>query len=108
MKDTPNIEYIENLARGNEDFKRKLIGVIQKELPVERNVYIKNFNAGDFEEASQNVHKLKHKISILGLNKGYSLAEELERSLKNNTPLNNSHTEFINLLQIMEDFVAAL
>jgi hypothetical protein len=35
-------------------------------------------------QMAQSVHKLKHKISILGLEKSCYLAEEYESNLKNN------------------------
>ena len=108
MKEKPNITYIQDLAGSNENFKAKLIKILQNELPLEKETYLENFDTNNFEEAAQNVHKLKHKISILGLKKGYDLAEELEKSLNEQLPLNNLHKEFINLLQIMEDFVATL
>ena len=35
--------------------------------------------------AAESVHKLKHKISILGLNKSYYIAEKFEDNLKDNS-----------------------
>jgi hypothetical protein len=45
---------------------------------------------------AQSVHKLKHKISILGLEKSY-LAEEYESNLKNNST--NLHSDFESILK---------
>jgi hypothetical protein len=36
----------------------------------------------NFLDAAQSVHKLKHKISILGLEKSYYIVEEYESDLK--------------------------
>ena len=108
MKERPNLRYIKNLAGDDVDFIKRLMDVINKELPEERAIYIENYKTKRFQEAAQNVHKLKHKISILGLRKGYDLAESLEKELKNNIPPDNLHKVFLDMLQNMEDFVIDL
>ena len=55
-----------------------------------------NFKNGNYIEAANNVHKIKHKISILGLKKGLLLASEFEKSLKNNDI--KLHQKFIKVL----------
>jgi len=78
----PNQSYINNLSGGDEAFKQKLIDIIKKEFPEERQVYFDNFNAKKYKLAADNVHKLKHKISILGLEKSYEVAVAYEISLE--------------------------
>ncbi|AUC74361.1 histidine kinase [Olleya sp. Bg11-27] len=78
----PNQSYINNLSGGDEAFKQKLIDIIKKEFPEERQVYFDNFNAENYKLAADNVHKLKHKISILGLEKSYEVAVAYEISLE--------------------------
>ena len=77
----PNQSYINSLSGGDEDFKQKLIDIIKKEYPEEKQVYFDNFNAKNFKLAADNVHKLKHKISILGLEKSYEVAVAYEENL---------------------------
>jgi HPt (histidine-containing phosphotransfer) domain-containing protein len=77
----PNQSYINNLSGGDEDFKQKLIDIIKKEYPEEKQVYFDNYNAKNFKLAADNVHKLKHKISILGLEKSYEVAVAYEENL---------------------------
>ncbi|APX99613.1 Hpt domain-containing protein [Lacinutrix venerupis] len=77
----PNQSYINSLSGGDSAFKQKLIDVIKKEFPEEKEIYFKNFNAKNFKLAADNVHKLKHKISILGLEKGYDVAVAYENNL---------------------------
>jgi hypothetical protein len=72
----PNLSYINRLSGDNLRFKNKIIG-ISKELPDEIAVYEEEFKSGNYLEAAQSVHKLKHKISILGLDKSYYLAEKI-------------------------------
>jgi hypothetical protein len=55
---------------------------------------------------AQSVHKLKHKISILGLEKSCYLAEEYESNLKNNST--NLHSDFESILKNMQDFINLL
>ena len=38
----------------------------------------------DYSRAAEKVHKLKHKISILGLEKSYEIAVEFEKNLREN------------------------
>ena len=78
----PNLSYIEELSGGDKIFQDKLINIIKKEYPVEKAVYIENITMLNFQEAANNVHKLKHKISILGLKKSYEIANNFEKELK--------------------------
>lgn len=77
----PNQSYINSLSGGDEAFKQKLIDVIKSEYPEEKEVYVNNYNAKNYKLAADNVHKLKHKISILGLEKGYEVAVAYENNL---------------------------
>ncbi|WP_055434821.1 Hpt domain-containing protein [Lacinutrix algicola] len=77
----PNQSYINSLSGGDEAFKQKLIDVIKSEYPEEKEVYFNNYNAQNYKLAADNVHKLKHKISILGLEKGYEVAVAYENNL---------------------------
>ena len=78
----PNLSYIEELSAGDLLFRSKLITIVKKELPEEIDIYTENIKKGLLKEAAENVHKLKHKISILGLVKSYHLAIEFEEDLK--------------------------
>ncbi|WP_452230703.1 MULTISPECIES: Hpt domain-containing protein [unclassified Lacinutrix] len=77
----PNQSYINSLSGDDKAFKQKLIDVIKKEFPEEKQVYLENYNAKNYKLAADNVHKLKHKISILGLEKGYEVAVAYENNL---------------------------
>ena len=63
-----------------------------------------NFIKFHFVEAASNVHKLKHKISILGLEESYRFAEIYEEELRENDP--KKHKSFNEILQNMSDFIA--
>jgi len=102
----PNLNYINDLSGDNLDFKDKIISILKKELPDEIAIYNQEYINANYSLAAQSVHKLKHKISILGLEKSYYIAEEYENNLKDNsTDLN---ADFDTILKSMQDFVSHL
>jgi HPt (histidine-containing phosphotransfer) domain-containing protein len=99
----PNLNYINELSGDNLEFKNKIIVILKKELPDEIGVYAEEFKNANYLLAAQSVHKLKHKISILGLEKSYYIAEEYESNLKNNIIVLDA--DFENILKSMQEFV---
>lgn len=99
----PNQSYINSLSGNDEAFKQKLIGIIKKEFPVEKQVYFDNYNAKKFKLAADNVHKLKHKISILGLEKSYDVAMAYESNLLEGST--NLNEEFEAILTAMTTYM---
>jgi HPt (histidine-containing phosphotransfer) domain-containing protein len=78
----PNLTYVEQLARGDENIRQTLIDVIKTEFPEEKKEYYESLAKKDYKKIEENVHKLKHKISILGLEKSYELANAYEHHLR--------------------------
>nr|WP_305069908.1 Hpt domain-containing protein [Flavobacterium covae] len=102
----PNESYIKQLSGDNDVFRTKIISVIKQELPEEINTYKENITAKKFQQTASSVHKLKHKISVLGMEKSYYLAEEFEINLlKQSTDL---QLEFEAILDAMQQFVDQL
>lgn len=99
----PNIEYFVKLSNNNAAFKQKLIEVVQHELPLEIEEYHKYLAANNMEKAAECVHKIKHKIGVLGMEKAYSQAEEYEDNLRNGSK--NLDTVFEQILEIINQFV---
>ncbi|MCA0152068.1 Hpt domain-containing protein [Winogradskyella vincentii] len=102
----PNLSYIQSMSGGNEEFEQKLIGIIKKEFPLEKQEYRGNISAGNYKLAASNVHKLKHKISILGLERSYEVAVNYEDSLIEHKT--DGQEDFEAILQIMTDFLKTL
>ena len=102
----PNLSYINTLSGGDAAFKQKLITVIKLEFPEEKAIYFKNIEAKNYREASENVHKLKHKISILGLVKSYKTAERFEKNLKEESLALKE--DFENILQVITNYLTKL
>ena len=78
----PNLNYINKLARGDESIKNRLINIIKTEFPKEKQEYLIGLENLDYKKIEENVHKLKHKISIIGLEKSYEIANKFEHSLR--------------------------
>lgn len=95
----PNLNYIKQLSGGDKTFENKLISVIQLEFPEEKETYLKNIAAKKYKKTAENVHKLKHKISILGLESSHKIALQYEENLKeNNDALRNDFESILNTI----------
>ena len=102
----PNLNYINDLSGDNTEFKQKLLAILKRELPEEIEVYNNAFKNLNYLQAAQSVHKLKHKISILGLEKSYYIAEEYENNLKKNSK--DLKDVFETILENMQIFLSDL
>ena len=102
----PNLSYIESMSGGDKTFEQKLINIIKEEFPKEKEVYFYNIKAKNYKKAAENVHKLKHKISILGLVNSYDVAVDYENNLIDGNA--NRREDFESILQNMTDFLKTL
>ncbi|NRB60287.1 MAG: Hpt domain-containing protein [Winogradskyella sp.] len=102
----PNLSYVYNMSGGNKEFEQKLIGIMKTEFPEEKKEYFENIAAGNFSEVAKNVHKLKHKIIILGLEKSYALAARYEDNLLKDSV--EGKEDFEAVLQNMTKFLDSL
>jgi len=102
----PNLSYINSMSGGDKAFEQKLIDIIKTEFPEEKEVYFTNVEANNYKLTAENVHKLKHKISILGLEKSYETAVAFENNLlEGSTELQD---EFESILTIMTNYLQQL
>jgi HPt (histidine-containing phosphotransfer) domain-containing protein len=102
----PNLEYINQLARGDESIKNELINVIKTEFPEEKKEYYDSLENKEFRKIEENVHKLKHKISILGLEKSYEIANEFEHNLRELSL--EKQQDFENILKAISDYIETI
>lgn len=106
MEEAPNKNYIQQLANGNLDFELRLIQIMKREFPEEKQLFLKRYNANDYPATAEIVHKLKNKIGMLGLEDGYQTAVDFENELKMyKTKL---YPKFIVILEKMEHFISTL
>lgn len=81
MKQQPNLVYIKELSAGDIAFEQKFINVLKEEIPLEKEEYLKSVREQNFKRTGDLVHKVKHKLSILGLTEDYKLAVSFEAAL---------------------------
>jgi HPt (histidine-containing phosphotransfer) domain-containing protein len=97
----PNLSFIKEIAGDDEEFQNSILDIIKKEFPEEAKMFNQNFASKDYNEAANNVHKLKHKISLLGLEKGLEIASAFEIDLKKGkTQLHNNFLEILNKIHV--------
>ncbi|PCI33741.1 MAG: histidine kinase [Flavobacteriaceae bacterium] len=106
MNEDFNLKYIDELSEGDPIFKQQLIDIIKLELPSEILIYQKNIKEKLFVKAADSVHKIKHKINILGLNNSYNVADKHENKLNNKNP--ELHDSFDFILSRLVEFVKNL
>ena len=104
--ETPNFTFINALAKGDNEVKKMILEVIKEEFPIEKEAYYNYFTLKDFKKTQETVHKIKHKISVLGLEKSYELANVFEKNLLNNSIEN--HAEFDKTLEIITSFIKTI
>lgn len=92
----PNLSVIKEISGNDKEFENSILDVIKTEFPQEVELFTKNYDAKDYIEAANNVHKIKHKIGLLGLENGVNTATQFENELKTgNTKL---HQKFLDIL----------
>ncbi|TCP24310.1 hypothetical protein EV195_106115 [Tenacibaculum skagerrakense] len=103
MKEQPNINYIKQLSGGDVEFEEKMLSILQKELPVEVETYLNTLKINNLQQTAEIVHKIKHKISILGLEKSYQFTVQYEKELLEGNK--SKHEDFLKILNTMSDFL---
>lgn len=99
----PNLNYINKLSGGDKNFEAQLISILKKEFPVEKEKFQNSIDTNQLDESAEIVHKLKHKLSILGLEEGYQIAVDYENNLRND---NKSLTiEFKKVLNNISEYL---
>ena len=79
--ETPNFKVIDQYAQGDAETKKMLLDIVKEEFPEEKEKYFMHLKAKDAKKTQESVHKLKHKINVLGLEQGYEMANEYESDL---------------------------
>ncbi|WP_103071763.1 Hpt domain-containing protein [Aquimarina sediminis] len=78
----PNLSEINEISNGDTSFEERMLSVIKREFPIEKEQYFDCLKDKNLLKAAEFVHKLKHKVSIFGLEKGYGIATDYENNLK--------------------------
>ena len=103
--ETPNLNYIKELSGGDLVFEENILNVLKKEFPEECSLFNKNFEKQDYNELANNIHKLKHKVSILGLKKDLALSSQFEKDIKKGDV--KLYQDFVNILNKIHVYLKA-
>ena len=106
MREEPNIDYIIKLVGYDNELKARLIDLLKNEFPEDVAVYDGNIQKGNLTLAAENVHKLNHKLALLGYEKSYAMAQAYEQELKEGKSERRSQFEAV--LQQIQDFINKL
>ena len=104
----PNLSYINQLARGDESIKNELIEVIKSEFPEEKKDYFDSLEEKEFKKIEENVHRIKHKFSILGLEKSYNKANKFEHNLREHVFNLSEQREFDKTLIAISEYLKTI
>jgi hypothetical protein len=102
----PNFVIIDKLSSGDKEVRNLILDVLKSEFPIEKETYYNCFNSNDVEKTKEIVHKLKHKISILGLQKCYEKANDYEHNLVKKSF--EGHKDFDGILILISEFIKKL
>jgi HPt (histidine-containing phosphotransfer) domain-containing protein len=106
MKETPNLNYLDDLAEGDEVFRKKFIGILKEEFPLEKESYMGAMENQLFREASEHVHKIKHKLNVLGIHESYTLAVQHENELRKGE--HSFSNEFLSILTEVGNYLKTI
>ena len=102
----PNLDYIDDIARGDTSIKKTLIDVIKNEFPKEKEDYFSSLKNKEYKKIEENVHRIKHKISILGLTKSYEKANEFEHNLREKNI--SGYQDFQKILNAISEYLETI
>ena len=103
--ETPNHEYIEQLSGGDKAFADSLIDILSTELAEDIDSYKAAMSKKDYLDAKLYVHRIKHKMGMLGLESSYKRANDFENGLLESNLGEQSYFE--SMLPIMTEFLAS-
>jgi len=102
----PNFSYINKLSKGDKSFEQEVINILKEELSGEIELYFKYVKLGDLKKTKENVHRIKHKMGILGLEKSYEITNDFENQLVEGDFANKKYFE--SMLPKMTNFLNKL
>ncbi|MEN9336547.1 MAG: hypothetical protein RLZZ500_1534 [Bacteroidota bacterium] len=103
IKETPNLEYLEQLAAGDQKVRQTIFDVMVKEYCADYQEYKAATVQNDMKKSIIFVHRLKHKIGFLGMEYSYQIAHRYEEELRRNS--NRFAPEFEAVLEQIQEFI---
>jgi HPt (histidine-containing phosphotransfer) domain-containing protein len=102
----PNLSYINKLSKGDLAFEKNILSILNEELQEEINNYHQFIQEKNYKKAKEFVHRIKHKMSILGLEKSYEITNNFENSFRNDVLEHQEYFE--NMLPIMTKYLKTM
>ncbi|WP_445382584.1 Hpt domain-containing protein [Robiginitalea sp. IMCC43444] len=106
MKNEANLDYINRLAGDDKEFRDQFIHILKTEFPGEKEAYLQALQRKEYRTASEWVHKIKHKLSILNLHQGHTLAGLHEEELRDGKT--DKASGFLDTLNYIEEYLKRL
>ncbi len=106
MTEEPNLEYIKKLAGDDIAFENQFIEIIKTEFPDEVIDYNSAIENKQLLVAAEIVHKLKHKLNILSMEKSYEIALAYEDQLREDSM--KLDKEFRTILDIISNYLTTI
>ncbi|WP_273565582.1 Hpt domain-containing protein [Maribacter halichondriae] len=104
IEETPNLSYVVELVGTSDfDFEQKFVAILKQEFTSDLGKYLFHIKNEEPRAAAEIVHKLKHKLSVLGMKESFILAERHQMELQTgNTELDS---EFKKILKVVDTFL---
>ncbi|GAB7258064.1 Hpt domain-containing protein [uncultured Polaribacter sp.] len=78
----PNLNYLKEISGGDIDFENSMLSILKTELPEELSILKSYYENSNYEELSLSIHKIKHKIGMLGMPIALEFASKIENDVK--------------------------
>ena len=104
--ETPNLSYVHKISKGDVSFQNDILKIVKEELQQEIDNYNLFFKDKNYLKAKLYVHRIKHKMSILGLEKSYEITNNYENDLRE--PNFKHQAYFESMLPIMINYLKTL
>ncbi len=79
---TPSLQYIKDLADGDQSFVLEITTLLKKEFPKDLKLFYQRVEENDLFGIGSCVHKIKYKFGLLGLEDDLLIASKFENEIK--------------------------
>lgn len=101
----PNLDYIDSLADGDEEFRLSLLSHLSKELPIELDKLKNSIENNIPLEQADSIHKIKHKFAMVGMKHHNEVSQVVESNIRNGQNMDDHSKLLIVGINRMIDFV---
>lgn len=83
IEERPGLAYVNQIAGERDfDFERKFLAILKAEFKAEMGEYLYHIRIDEPRAAAEIVHRMKYKLSVLGMEKGFAFAERHKEKLQ--------------------------